>query len=223
TMTSLLPQHPSNYPLNSPGHSPSLSSDAQLLSQFGFIPGVRDLLILRQVHALEHATIWILSGARPPLTLTATAYRGYSLTRSDDGRFGGLSTPQGFYLTGDITLQALRRASMLALKRLNAGEWDLAIHPRCGTNASVTMALVTGLSLAAHALIPRRPLEQMLGLGAAAAAATALTPTAGAIAQRYVTTAIPSNLVIDTIYPIHHDDPENQPRQHFVKTKWVDI
>jgi len=220
-MTSFLSQNYSHHP-NFSGFSPALGSDAQLLNQFGFIPGLQDLLLVRQVHALEHATIWILNGARPPLTLTVTSYRRYSLTRSDDGQLGGLSTPQGFYLTGDITLQALKRASALALKRLNGGEWDLAIHPRCGTNMSVTLALTAGFSLAAHALTPNRPLDHMLGLGAAAVAAAALTPPAGAIAQRYLTTAIPTNLAIKTIYPIYHDNSESRPRQHFVQVEWID-
>jgi hypothetical protein len=70
----------------------------------------------RRNHALEHATIHLLSAAFP----------GRSLA--------GRSTPFGFYLYGDITTDNLTTAAYDALSRLRRGESRLAIHPGCGTN-----------------------------------------------------------------------------------------
>ncbi|MGF1535659.1 MAG: DUF6391 domain-containing protein [Elainellaceae cyanobacterium] len=224
-MTSLLQQRsqlPSAEALSAGVSTSALSFDVRVLQQLSFIPNLCDLLLTRQVHALEHATIWVLSGASPPLTLTATDYRSYSLTRSDNGQLSGFSTPQGFYLTGDVSPQALRRASAIALKRLNGGEWDLAIHPRCGTNLPIALTLTAGAVVAAHLALPRRPLDQILGFVGATALAAAIAPAVGAMAQKYVTTAVPTNLAIDGVYPVYDGDPEPQNHKQFVRVRWVD-
>ncbi|MHC5832407.1 MAG: DUF6391 domain-containing protein, partial [Nostoc sp.] len=39
---------------------PQPTQDADLLRQLSFIPGLKEILMLRQVHALEHATVWVL-------------------------------------------------------------------------------------------------------------------------------------------------------------------
>lgn len=70
----------------------------------------------RRNHALEHATIHLLSAAFPGKGLA------------------GRSTPFGFYLYGDITTDNLTTAAYDALNRLRQGERRLAIHPGCGTN-----------------------------------------------------------------------------------------
>jgi hypothetical protein len=70
----------------------------------------------RRNHALEHATIHLLSAMLP----------GKSLA--------GRSTPFGFYLYGDVTTDNLTAAAYDALNRLRQGESRLAIHPGCGTN-----------------------------------------------------------------------------------------
>ena len=80
---------------------------------------------IRQNHALEHATITILSGYIPDLRVSAR------------------STARGFTIFGDVDLGQLRRSLDEALRRLQAGEAQLAIHPNCGTN------LVVGFSLGA--------------------------------------------------------------------------
>lgn len=80
---------------------------------------------IRQNHALEHATITILSGYIPDLRVSAR------------------SNSRGFTIFGDVDLGQLRRALDEALRRLQAGEAQLAIHPNCGTN------LVVGVSLLA--------------------------------------------------------------------------
>ncbi|GAB4485910.1 MAG: hypothetical protein Fur0016_10720 [Anaerolineales bacterium] len=70
----------------------------------------------RRNHALEHATIHILSARFPNRPLA------------------GHSNPTGFFLLGDVPTEHLRQATNEALVRLKNGERDLAIHPGCGTN-----------------------------------------------------------------------------------------
>ena len=193
--------------------APQPTQDADLLRQLNFIPGLKEILMLRQVHALEHATVWVL-GER-----NAFSNAGYSTSarQLDNETLGGLSTDQGFYLYGQVNLADLKRAASIALQRLTGGEWDLAVHPRCGTNLSVGMCLTAGLVLGTHLLLPRGPIEQIIGLGLAAAAATQLTPDVGTLAQRYLTTAIPFNLAIEDITAT--SDIWGRP-SHFVQVRW---
>jgi hypothetical protein len=79
---------------------------------------------IRQNHALEHATITILSQRIPNLSVSAR------------------SSSDGFIVFGDVDLGELRHAINDALGRLQAGEAELAIHPNCGTNLAVGASLV---------------------------------------------------------------------------------
>lgn len=195
--------------------APHPRQDTDLLSQLHFIPGLKELLMLRQVHALEHATVWVLSEQNGVgNTNVSTTAR-----QLDSDTLGGLSTDQGFYLYGQVNMSDLRRAVPLALQRLTRGEWDLAVHPRCGTNLSVGMFLTAGLALGVHLVLPRGPIEQFLGLGLATAMATQLTPDVGSLAQRYLTTSIPFNLAIEDITATR--DIWGRPA-HFVQVRWKD-
>ena len=80
---------------------------------------------IRQNHALEHATVTVLSGMIPNLSISAR------------------SSSQGFIIFGDLDLGVLRLALEEALQRLQAGEAYLAIHPNCGTNLAVGVSLMT--------------------------------------------------------------------------------
>jgi hypothetical protein len=83
------------------------------------------ILETRRNHALEHATLKILSPKYP-------------------GRpMGGHSNPTGFFILGDVDTADLADAAVEALERLRAGERDLAIHPGCGTNYA-TSGLLAG-------------------------------------------------------------------------------
>ncbi|MEG4961724.1 MULTISPECIES: DUF6391 domain-containing protein [unclassified Microcoleus] len=188
--------------------APQRTQDADLLRQLNFVPGLKEVLTLRQVHALEHATVWVLSQSGG----TATA-------RADNDLLGGMSTDQGFYLYGRVNIAQLRQAVREALQRIASGEWDLAVHPRCGTNLSVGMLLTAGLAVGINLALPRGPILQLLGLGAAAAAAAQLAPDVGALAQRYVTTAIPFNLGVVDI-TLSHDFWGRE--AHFVRVRWVE-
>jgi len=83
----------------------------------------------RQHHAIEHATIHLLTAQMP------------------HGRFSGHSDPLGFTIYGDVSEPLLTRAVGEALLRLQAGEERLAIHPNCGTNLATSAVLVTLVSL----------------------------------------------------------------------------
>ena len=130
---------------------------------------------------------------------------------------GGLSTDRGFYLYGEINPLKLKRAVTLALTRLQQGEWNLAIHPRCGTNSSVATILTASMALTAHFLLPREPIEQLLGFGLATALANYLAPEIGMSVQKYITTAIPFNLEIQDIVKT----VDNWGRSgYFVRLQW---
>ncbi len=71
---------------------------------------------IRRNHALEHATIHLLSARFPQHPLI------------------GRSDARGFTLYGDVPTEAVEQAAAEALARLRQGERRLALHPNCGTN-----------------------------------------------------------------------------------------
>jgi hypothetical protein len=81
--------------------------------------------ILRQNHAVEHATVTLLSQRLPGVPMMA---------RSDW---------RGFTLFGEVETAVVEEAASEALSRLQGGEANLAVHPNCGTNL-VTSALLSG-------------------------------------------------------------------------------
>lgn len=191
-------------------------TDADLIEQLPFIPGLKEILQLRQIHALEHATVWVLSEVHQGVQATATSSQP---SQVDNELLGGLSTDQGFYLYGEVETLDLHRAVRLALHRLTNGESNLAVHPRCGTNVSVGMILTAGLVIGINLVLPRGPIEQLLGLGVAATTAAQLAPDLGILAQRYLTTAIPFNLAIEDI-KVTRDFWGRA--AHFVQVRWVE-
>lgn len=88
---------------------------------------------VRQHHAIEHATLHILSERFPHST------------------FAGYSDPLGFLIFGPIDGYGLRRAVGDAMLRLQAGESQLAIHTNCGTMLASTAMLVALAALAGGA------------------------------------------------------------------------
>ncbi|MBD2078563.1 DUF6391 domain-containing protein [Leptolyngbya sp. FACHB-17] len=191
--------------------TPQASQDTELLQQIGFIPGLRETLMVRQVHALEHATVWILSGL-PDQRIAPPDW-------TDNSGLGGLSTEEGFYLYGQADTVEVKRSVNQALERITHGEWNLAVHPRCGTNLSVGMLLTASIVLGIHLLLPRNPIEQLLGLGVAATTASQIAPELGRFVQQYVTTAIPFNLRVREVSVVQ--DGWGRPA-HFVRTEWID-
>ncbi|MEI2692562.1 MAG: DUF6391 domain-containing protein [Anaerolineae bacterium] len=117
---------------------------------------------IRQHHAIEHATI----------TLLMARNRGLSLV-------GGRSDHRGFYIVGAVDTDRLAAAADEALRRLQRGEAELAIHPNCGTNL-VTTGAMTGLAALGASAISRR---RQAGLADRVAAAV-LAATAAALASK---------------------------------------
>ncbi len=123
---------------------------------------------IRQNHALEHATITILSGMIPDLRVSAR------------------SSSSGFIIFGNVDLGKLRLALDEALHRLQAGEAELAIHPNCGTNLAVGVSLVTLGTLLG--MTSSRPRTRIASAAASSIAGLMAARPLGELIQKYVTT-----------------------------------
>ncbi len=123
---------------------------------------------VRRNHALEHATITVVTERHPSVFLR------------------GRSNRKGFYIFGEIDTDELKSAIAEALQRLKRGEAELAIHPRCGTNLAVA-GILSGLSAAlATQLKPRQNRFSYAIL--ASLASLMVAPQIGTVTQRHVTT-----------------------------------
>ena len=126
---------------------------------------------VRQNHALEHATIALLSSRYP------------------ESRLSGISFAQGFFIFGEIPAEAIRPTAEQALSRLRGAEPELAIHERCGTNLAVT-SMLTGFSAMTVARL-RKPYNTFSNVLLASTAALVLSRPLGLLVQRFVTTRTP--------------------------------
>lgn len=127
---------------------------------------------VRQNHALEHATMHLLSQRNPYLQLV------------------GRSTATGFIIYGSLTAQEVAAAASEALVRLQQGESHLAFHPRCGTNLAVTGILAGtaayGATLGGRS---RSKLDRLpLALMASVLAVIVAQPISQTVQQRITTT-----------------------------------
>jgi len=125
---------------------------------------------LRRNHALEHATIHVLSQKQNPISVV------------------GRSTLNGYYLYGNLETDGVTEAAYEALARLRAGEHHLAIHPNCGTNL-VTAGSLAGLAtFAVVGSSKKRRLDLLPNALLAATAALILAQPLGPQLQARVTT-----------------------------------
>ena len=123
---------------------------------------------IRQNHALEHATVTILTRRLPDLRLSAR------------------SSSRGFIIFAELDTAVVRGAAVEALDRLKHGEAQLAIHPNCGTNLAVGASVaMIGAVLALNAVRPRMRLASAL---ASTVTGVAVARPLGKIVQRHVTT-----------------------------------
>lgn len=132
------------------------------------------LLRLRRNHALEHATLHVLSRRYPGVPLVG---------HSDLG---------GFWVIGNIPPEAVQEAVQEALRRLQAGEHRLAIHPQCGTNyaASGTLAgLAAGMAMLGAGRRLREKLERLPLAIVLATLAVILGQPLGLLLQEKMTTS----------------------------------
>jgi hypothetical protein len=90
-------------------------------------PGQPAAYVLRQHHAIEHATVTLIARRAPGSQVVA---------RSD---------LLGFMVYGDVDTAILQATAEEALARLQAGEAALAVHPNCGTNLA-TAGILSGLA-----------------------------------------------------------------------------
>jgi hypothetical protein len=139
----------------------------------------------RRNHALEHATLHILSRKFPNITMA------------------GVSSPNGFTLIGDVTTEDVAEGAIEALKRLRDGEADLALHPNCGTNFAVS-GIVAGLAAWLGTLGSgkeiKRKLERLPLIVLLATTAIVITRPLGPLIQKKITTASnPEGLELERI------------------------
>jgi hypothetical protein len=144
------------------------------------------LLHIRRNHALEHATIHLLS------------------TRPRRAVLAGLSDARGFFLLGEVPTDEAEAAAVQALKRLQAGEGWLAVHPNCGTNLITSAALAGSASFLVAGLTRRRRwtdwLDQLPLALLAASLGLILAQPLGPLLQRRITTeARPGTLQVTSV------------------------
>jgi len=125
---------------------------------------------IRRNHALEHATIHVLSQRHRALRLM------------------GRSSVSGFSIYGEVDTDQLAAAASEALARLQNGETELAVHPRCGTNIALA-GIIAGLStFGVMSERSRSKLEKLPQVILAATAAVLFAQPLGAIVQSKITT-----------------------------------
>lgn len=144
---------------------------------------ISDLLNgVRQNHALEHATIHVLTSRYP-----------YA-------RMAGRSTPSGFVIYGSIPTLVVAGAASEALARLQQGEAYLAVHPRCGTYLAVTSIAAGTAAFAASQGRSRSRLEQLpVALMAATIASVIAQPLAAWIQEDITTTPEVDGVYIESV------------------------
>jgi Domain of unknown function (DUF6391) len=150
---------------------------------------------VKQNHALEHATIVLLSQKYPEV------------------RLAGISFASGFFVFGDIPTEAVNPTANEALNLLRTTHPELAIHERCGTNLAVA-GLLTGLSAMTVARM-RRPFNSFNNVILASTAALILARPLGMMTQRYITTQTPNASMV--VVKVSRLQLFNTPA-HFVST-----
>lgn len=169
-----------------------------LIQSFLNIPVVSQV---RRNHGLEHATLSVLSSKYPLVRLV------------------GHSGPDGFWIIGDIPIQAVREASDEALLRMRAGEQNLAVHQNCGTNfvtAGMLAGLAAGLPMMVRAKDTRQRMERLPLAMVLATLAVIIGYPFGTVIQEHVTTSgQPGNLQITDIIP----SPSGKMNAYRVRTR----
>lgn len=152
---------------------------------------------IRRNHALEHATIHVLTENCRPLKVV------------------GRSTLHGYYLYGNLTTEMVVVAAQEAYARLRAGQRHLAVHPNCGTNL-VTAGSMAGLAtFAVLGNSKKRRIELLPNALLAATLALILARPVGPRLQEHITTL--SDLGDLTIKAVRREE-RGKLVVHFVET-----
>ncbi len=128
---------------------------------------------VRENHALEHATIVLLSKRFP------------------DTRFSGISFASGFFVFGEVPTEAIRPTADQALSLLRGDHPEMAIHERCGTNLAVAGILTSASAMSVARL--RRPYNTFNNVMLATTAAMIAARPLGLLVQRFLTTRTPAS------------------------------
>lgn len=137
----------------------------------------------RRNHGLEHATIHILASRIPNL------------------RMAGRSSENGFVLLGEAPQEMVEKAAHDALRRMQRGEHQLAIHPNCGTNLVTTGFMATVAAMFGLIGSRRRDMFDRLPAVMSLVMLTLLiAPGVGTSLQKHITTdGDPADLEIISI------------------------
>ncbi|RQD77817.1 MAG: hypothetical protein D5R97_01510 [Candidatus Syntrophonatronum acetioxidans] len=125
--------------------------------------------VLRANHALEHATINVLEGKY--------GYQGLA----------GLANEKGFVIQGAVDPHHLEMAAVEGLRRLQKGEYWMAIHDRCGTSILAANFVAAVIFLI---LLWQTGMFTLLNVILAVVFAQVIGPVAGKIFQKFITTSI---------------------------------
>jgi hypothetical protein len=180
--------------------SAELANDAWLAELAGQLRPLLELTYVRRTrrnHALEHATIHLLTARLPETSMAG---------RSDD---------HGFILIGEVSTDAVEQAVNGALARLQGGQRDFALHPYCGTNLVATAMLASAAALVSLAFVrPHKVLNRLPMLMIGMMAASLFGQPLGMSLQRHITTeADPGDLEIVSVVrrswrlPLNPDTP----------------
>ena len=123
----------------------------------------------RQNHAIEHGTVAVL------------------LARGVHTPLAGNATPGGFFIYGYLAGEDVRSAADEALRRMQAGERELAVSPYCGTNL-VVGALLAGVLSGIILGKTKGRLKRMPAAMGAILVSTLLRRPLGSMVQRRYTT-----------------------------------
>ncbi len=134
------------------------------------LPDIPLVAALRRNHAVEHATMHILAQKQPYLNAV------------------GRTVLDGFYVYGKVDTRALAEAASQGLARLQAGETDLAVYPRCGTNL-VVAGFLAGLAAFLATCRTHRRLSTFPRFVLAATLGVIVAQPLGLMMQQYVTTS----------------------------------
>ncbi len=147
-----------------------------------FLPFISQL---RRNHGLEHAVMHVLT----------ERFQGLIMA--------GISGPRGFLLMADLPTETVADASLEALKQLQLGETDLAIHEHCGTNlasSTVLAALTAWVVMAGTGSDSRLKLRRLPLAILLAVLVFIFSKPLGPWLQRVLTTsAIPETMVLSQV------------------------
>lgn len=141
---------------------------------------------VRRNHGLEHATLHILAEQHP---LTSLA---------------GHSDLGGFWILGEVDIEDIQTAVDQALKRLQSGEEELAVHPNCGTNfvtAGTFAGVAASMAMFGAGKRFRDKLERIpLAASLATMALMLAQPVGMQVQERVTTSGKPGNLQVVEIF-----------------------